>query len=204
MASIYPHYDKTQRKGGNFKQLPKGAYVVLIKKAEDFKWLSGDHAIKFYFDIAEGEYRDFYKQIYEASTNEDKKWPMDGTYLLNVPDDSSAQYVWDKWNTFWADLEDSNDGYVFAGDLNGLRGRLIGGCFRIEQSESKATGNIYDHTRFMWSKPVDDIRSGHYGRLPNDKLIGSGSSGSKPSTSTSSGTSWMDVAEASDDEVPFL
>lgn len=201
MASIYPHYDKTKRKGGTYKQLPKGAYVVMIKKAEDFKWPSGDHAIKFYFDIAEGEYRDFYKKIYEAKQDEDKVWPFDGTFLLNVPDDSSEQRTWNKWNTFWADLEDSNDGYVFDGDLNTVRGRLIGGCFRIKQSVGKTDGNIYDHTEYLWSKPVDDVRSGHYGRLPDDKLIGSGS---KPSTSSSSGTSWMDVAEASDDEVPFL
>ena len=95
-----PNYDKTKRKQ-SFQMLPKGAYVVKILKADQVrnKNNSGTH-LEIAFDIAEGEYKDFYTKMYKANTNEDKKYSMDAYYRLSVPDDSSKQYVFDNWNTF--------------------------------------------------------------------------------------------------------
>ena len=190
-----PSYDKTKRRNTSFPQLPKGAYVLRILNAKEDTWQSGDPCIKIAFDIAEGEYMNFYKKIFENMKSEDKSWPFDAVFTLSVPTDKSKDYVWTNWNTFFADLEDSNDGFVFKGDLKALKGRLIGGLFRIRQSEKN--GNVYDHTEMYWSASVDDVRSGNYGRLPKDKLV-------TPSGSSAPGPDdFMYLPEDSDDEMPF-
>lgn len=164
-----PTYDKTKRKQP-FQQLPKGAYVIKIMNAKEETWPSGDGVVRIAFDIAEGEYKDFYQKMFDSNPNEDKKWPMDGVFNLNVPSDSTEPYVWNNWNTFFADLEDSNGGFVFAGDVATLRGKIIGGLFHNVQSQGD-DGTVYDHMRMKWSRPADDIRSGKFGKLPKDKLI---------------------------------
>lgn len=168
-----PTYDKSKRKK-SFQALPKGAYVIKILQAKEQKNKnnSGRH-LEIIFDIAEGEYRDFYRRMYETSTNEDKKYSPDAYYRITIPEDSSQSFVWDNWNTFFADLEDSNNGFVFAGNVADLRGKVIGGKFHIEQTEYN--GNVYDHTRLRWTCVAEDVRTGKYGQLPKDKLISSSS-----------------------------
>jgi len=194
-----PTYDKSKRKSTNFQQLPKGAYVIKILGAREDKWGSGDRCVRLAFDIAEGEYAGFYQNQFDNNTREDKQWPFDAVFTLNVPEDGCEQYIWDYWNSFFADLEDSNNGFVFTGDLKPLRGKLIGGKFHIEQSEYN--GNIYDHTRLRWTCVAEDVRKGRAGKLPNDKLIGSGRNTSRASAEEN--TSGFAPTTEDDDIPPF-
>ena len=194
-----PTYDKTKRRK-SFTQLTKGAYVIKILEVilEANKNNTGKH-LTISFDIAEGEYKDFYMSAYKADSSEDKKWNRDAMFYLTVPGADSQQYVWDNWNTFFADLEDSNNGFVFDGnDLNSLKNKVIGGKFYIEQSEYN--GNIYDHVRYKWSCVADDVRNGKAGQLPKDKLIegGTGSSGYG-----SGSDEFMKIPDTIDEELPF-
>ena len=193
-----PTYDKSKRKQ-TFQQLPKGAYVVVIKNAKEVpnKNGGGSH-LEIAFDVTEGEYKGFYMSQYESNTSEDKKYNRDAYYYLNVPEDGAKQYVWDNWNTFFADLEDSNNGFVFAGDVRTLKDKVIGGKFHIEQTEYN--GNIYDHTRLRYTCVADAVRSGKYGKLPNDKLITS--SGPKP-VPLGDPTGFMDIPEGAGEDVPW-
>ena len=194
-----PSYNKeNRRRNYNFELLPKGAYVVRIISAKEEKKKSGNGTyLKIAFDIAEGEHENFYSKQYEANTNEDKKWSFDAVYYLNVPDDNSEDYIWTNWNTFFADLEDSNGGFVFKGDVKTLKGKLIGGKFCNEQSEKD--GKIYDHTRLKWTCIADDVRSGNLGSMPKDKLI------DKPTKEESKpdANGFMNIPDDSDEEVPF-
>ena len=196
-----PKYDKTKRKSNTFEQLPKDAYVIRIMGAreENNKTGGGTH-LTIAFDIAEGRYADFYQAIFERNTNEDKKWPNDAIYYITVPSDGSPQYVWDTWNTFFADLEDSNNGFVFDGDVKKLKGKLIGGKFYIEQTEYN--GNVYDHTRMKWSCVASDVRSGKAGKLPNDKMIGQNKRSTKRAyDETMDG--FVNLPEGEEEELPF-
>lgn len=190
-----PTYDKSKRRK-SFQMLPKGAYVVAIKSAKEETWPSGDAVVRIAFDIAEGEYKGFYQKQFDGNQNEDKKWPGDAVFNLNVPTDSSQQYVWDNWNTFFADLEDSNNGFVFGGDVKTLKGKLIGGKFHNHQSEYN--GNVYDHIQMKWTCPADDVRNGKAGKMPKDKLI----AGSQP-TVKQTPDGFMDIPEGAEDELPF-
>lgn len=195
-----PTYDRTKRRK-SFEMLPKGAYVIEIKSAkeEPNKNSSGTH-ISIAFDIAEGEYKGIYQAQFEANTAEDKKWPRDAVYYINVPADGCQQYIWDNWNTFFADLEDSNNGFVFGGDLKSLRGKKIGGKFFNDQSEWD--GNVYDHIRLKWTCTADAVRSGKPGKMPKDKLIGDGTPrGSRPAPASDG---FMSIPEdTAEEELPF-
>ena len=192
-----PKYDKSKRRK-TYKQLPIGAYVLEIKSAKEDPNKSGNGThLKIAFDIAEGEYKDFYMEQWNNSTSEDKRWPLDAIYYLSVPHSGSQSFVEESWNTFFADLEDSNNGFVFSGDLKTLKGKLIGGKFRNEQSEYN--GNIYDHIRLAYTCVADDVRSGNYGSLPKDKLIAP----SAPAMQTSP-EGFIDIPDSIEDEVPFL
>ena len=187
-----PGYDKSMRRK-NFEQLPKDAYVlkILNVKEEKNKKDDGRH-LTIAFDIAEGDYKDFYREQYDARSDEDKKWPNDALFYLSVPDDDSKAYVWTNWNSFFADLEDSNAGFAFAGDVKTLKGKLIGGKFGIEQTVFN--GTVYSHTRLRWPCVADDVRNGKAGKLPNDKLA---------KVPTASSDDFVDVPEGSEEEVPF-
>ena len=194
-----PTYDKTKRKK-TFETLPKDAYVVKIMNAKEVenKNSSGRH-LAIAFDIAEGDYKGFYMQQFEANTSEDKKWPNDAIYRLTVPDDGSKQFVVDNWNTFFADLEDSNGGYVFTGDCTKLKNKLIGGKFHIEQTEYN--GNVYNHTRLRWTCVADDVRSGKAAKtMPNDKLLDARRQSAAASTDADG---FMNVGSGSEEEIPF-
>ena len=165
-----PTYDKSKRKVA-FQQLPKGAYVIRFLGAKIQKWPSGDEYLSMAFDIAEGEYKGLYQAQFDSNQNPDKKWPFDAVFNLNVPHDGSQAWDWDNWNTFFADLEDSNNGFVFAGDVATLKGKLIGGKFAIEQSTYN--GNVYDHTKLRWTCVAEDVRNNKAGKMPTDKLVDS-------------------------------
>lgn len=163
---MLPTYEKTQRTP--FSPLPKGAYVCVIKGAQILpnKNGNGQH-IEISFDIAEGEYKGFYAEQYKANLNEDKVWSYDARYNLNIPHDGCENWVWQKYNDFLSDLEDSNDGYVCK-DERTMKGKVFGGKFRIEQTEKN--GNIYNHTKLAWTCTADAVRQGKAGRMPNDKM----------------------------------
>lgn len=196
-----PTYDKSKRKK-NFEMLPKGAYVIKIMNAVEEPNRSGNGShLTISFDIAEGDYKDFYANQYHENTNEDKKWSRDAVYYLTVPGPGCQQYVWDNWNTFFADLEDSNNGFVFGGgDPKSLRGKVIGGKFAIEQNEWN--GNIYDHSKLRWTCVADDVRNGKPGKMPNDKLVTASAPAGSSTAQANEETDWMKIDTIAE-ELPF-
>ena len=198
-----PKYDKSKRKSNNYIQLPKGAYVIVIKGAKMKKWDDGDESIAIAFDIAEGEYKGLYQSQFDSDTRSGKEWPYDAVFLLTAPTDSSPDWIWNNYNTFFADLEDSNNGFVFSGDLKTLKGKIIGGKFHNRQTEKD--GNIYDHIVMKWTCIADDVRNNRAGKLPNDKLIGTGTRASRASALASADSDgFMDIPDGTvDEELPF-
>lgn len=194
-----PTYDKSKRRT-SFEQLPKGAYVIKILGAKEETGNYGPQ-ISIAFDIAEGKYKGFYQSMFERNTNEDKKWPYDAVFYLNVPQDDSPEYVWRNWNSFFADLEDSNKGFVFDGDVKKLKGKLIGGKFHNKQSEYN--GNVYDHIKMKYSCVAEDVRQGKAGRLPNDVLAGSKSNRPAATSNNAELDGFVNLPEGAEEELPF-
>lgn len=195
---MLPTYNRKNRRQ-EFVQLPKDAYVVRILGAKVKKTKAGNSQLNLAFDIEEGEYKGHYQAMYDRKTDEDKNWPNDGVFRLTVPYPGCPDYIVTNWDSFFADLEDSNGGYAFDGNEKALKGKIIGAKMHIEESEWN--GKIYSHTRMRWTCTADAVRQGKAGRLPNDKLIER-----KPTTSGADVNSYVSGGFTSVpdiDEIPF-
>jgi len=51
------------KEAGEFESLPAGGYVAVIKKVEDD---TSKECLKISFDIAEGQYKDYYLELYKS------------------------------------------------------------------------------------------------------------------------------------------
>ena len=189
-----PSYNKANRRKA-YEQLPKGAYVIRILNVKDEPNKSGvGHHLTIAFDIAEGEYADFYKKLFNDDQREDKKWPVDATYYVTVPEDGCQAYVMNNWDTFFADLEDSNNGYVFKGNVAELTGKLLGGKFANEQTAYN--GNVYNHTKLRWTCVAEDVRTGKAGKMPVDKTLATQERPSAPDD-------FINIPDNIEEDLPF-
>lgn len=190
----FKDFDKT-RGYSDGQQLPRGGYVCKILGA---KIENGNYGqtVKIAYDIAEGEFKDYFKQQFDNNPNEDKKWP--GVFLLNVPtDDGSQQDGWTKrkFRTFTDALEDSNDGYHFDWDEQKFVGKLIG--FIVNYREwTDRDGNNHLSPNPAKSSSVKTIRDGKF-KIPDDKVKAS------PSTSSSFKPADGFVPAGNDATIPF-
>lgn len=172
--------------------LPKGGYVCKILNAQVVDGPNGQY-IKIAYDIAEGDYQGYFRKLFDAKKDENKRWST--YYLLNVPkDDGSENDARTKrtFKTFTNALEDSNEGYHFDWDETKFKDKLIGGLFRFEEYQ-RNDGKIGRSTKMGWTCSVPKIRSGNY-KLPDDKLL-------KPAANTS--TDFMNIPANINEEIPF-
>lgn len=148
--------------------LPAGGYVakILNAKVEEYSW--GEKLV-ISFDIAEGEYKDFFRKQYNENTREDKKWK--GNFRLTVPQESNQYFDSQKrtfGNAIWA-IEESNPSFRWAWDENALKGKMVGVLFRNFEWEM-------DDGRSGWSTEactfvsVEDVRTGNF-KQPKDKPL---------------------------------
>lgn len=190
-----PKYNKENRKK-HYERLPKGAYVCKIMGIEEKQSKKGNPMVVIYWDIAEGEYKDFYMTQFKENTSEDKHWSYDATMYLSVPYEGCVPYITEAWDTFWADIEDSNNGYVFEGDEKKTEGKTFGAAMRNEQTEYN--GNIYDHTRIAFTTIAQNVRDGKV-KEASDKLIDTGSG----DTSTATAEGFMATSPATAEDLPW-
>lgn len=195
MIKKFNDYEQT-RGYSDSTALPKGGYVCKIVgvKPQESKF---GQTIKIAFDIAEGDYKDFYQQKFDANTNEDKKWP--GTYLLNVPnDDGTQQDGWTKrrFRTFTDALEDSNAGYHFDWDETKFKNKMIGIVFNGREWQAP-DGRILMLTNPAQVTSVEKIRKGNF-KIPADKLLPN-----HPAAPSDNLNDLVAVPEGVEEELPF-
>lgn len=180
-----------KRNSGSGEPLPAGGYVAKIMNAE-VKEYSWGEVLVISFDIAEGEYKDFFATQYRENTNEDKKWK--GNFRLTVPQESN-QYFDSQKRTFGnclACIEESNSGYHWNWSEAELKGKMVGVLFREREWEWDGKSGVT--TECCTFSSVDDIRSGNF-KMPKPKLLNKTAIETKPSTS--------DFEEILDDDLPF-
>ena len=156
----------------DFERIPKGAYVLKIQAVQYVEG-EGDKSdmLRLKVDVAEGEYKDYYKKDWESNTSENKKWR--GVIEIWCPkNDGSERDGWTKktFDTCFAAIEDSNPGFRFNGtDEKTLVGKLVGGV--IYREDYMKDGQV--KTAYKFNKrliTVDAARKGTY-KEPKDKII---------------------------------
>ena len=147
--------------------LPAGGYVakILNAKVEEYSW---GEVLVISFDIAEGEYKDFFSKQYRENTREDKKWK--GNFRLTVPQESNQYFDSQKrtfGNAIWA-IEESNPGYHWDWNEPELKGKMVGVLFRnFEWAMEDRTGWSTEACTFV---SVEDVRTGNF-KQPKDKPL---------------------------------
>jgi len=63
-----------------FDSIPVGPQIVKILKSID---VLDKEYLKLYVDIADGDYKGFFKEQYDRNTNEKKEWPFQGTVYVS-------------------------------------------------------------------------------------------------------------------------
>ena len=151
------------------EKLPLGAYVCRVKGVRIDAYDATSAQLMIQFDIAEGEYTDFYKREYAANTMANKKFK--GVLRVWLPkDDGSENDEWTKstFKVMVAAFEKSNPGYSWNWDEKSLVGRMVGVLFRNEEWE-------YDGKTGWTVRPfraiaVDSVRSETF-TVPKDKPL---------------------------------
>lgn len=158
---------------GDYRILPAGGYICKILNAEETESRNGKPMLKVSFDIDEGEYKGYFRDLFKGwKENSDDpatvKWPFTGTkwvMFYNSEGKTNRDF-----KSFCTALEDSgtkvwiNDTF----DVNGLRGATLGLIFRREEHE-------YNNARSWRTVPVGfrsvkTIEDGNY-NVPEDKPL---------------------------------
>ena len=191
----YEEAKKAAQYSGGAK-LPAGAYVCEILGVKLETGTNGNSdRLHIQFDVAEGEYAQFFKKQYEDNTNDDKRFK--GKVTLWLPkDDGSEKDTWTK-NSFakWPNaLEESNEGYKWDWDETKWKGKKIGLVFGETGNVIEGKEVVYTEVRYPVS--VEKVRTGKAGEA---KFKAKNGYGEQPSTTTG----FMNIPDGIDEELPF-
>ena len=127
-------FDKVEAKGmDDFRGLPIGAYECVIMDARvNHNEQSGKDTFKVSVDIASGEFKDYFRKMYENDTRIDRKWNNNAVKYLSYTGDNVAYF-----KGFIKTIENSNVGYTWDWDETKLKGKKVCGVFQYEQYEKQ-------------------------------------------------------------------
>ena len=131
---IIKDFDKIEAKGmDDFRGLPIGAYEWVIMDARvNHNEQSGKDTFKVSVDIASGEFKDYFRKMYENDTRIDRKWNNNAVKYLSYTGDKGAFF-----KGFIKTIENSNIGYVWDWDETKLKGKKVCGVFQYEEYEKQ-------------------------------------------------------------------
>ena len=122
-------YDEAQA-FGEFDTLPAGGYKCLIKKVVCKKTQAGKEYLKIGFDIAEGEYKDFYQKKFANDTRPEPKWSGIWTVFTEGYKPKTTN---PKFKGLITSIEASNNGFKFSFNEQELVNKKVGLVFREEE-----------------------------------------------------------------------
>ena len=182
-------------KVGEPRILPADGYICKILKAEETESKTGKPMIKFYFDIADGDFKGYFRDMFDgwkkaADDPQSVKWPFTGTKWVMLYDSEGATNR--DFKSLCTALEDSgttvwkNDMF----DAGALKDASLGIIFRREEHEYN---NIKSWRTVPWGfRSVKAIQDGTY-TVPEDKALA-------PKVSIEDIT---DSFSAAEDDIPF-
>lgn len=156
-------YDEAEAFTGEFKQLPPGGYICMIKKAMVELNKQGNEQLVLLLDVADGEYKDIFQTQYNNDTRNPKKYPNSGVYRQNTSGKSLPFF-----KGVITSIEKSNFNYKWNWDERTLTGKTVGAIFGREQYQ-KQDGTLAFATKPVRLCSVDTILAGV--EPPKDKLL---------------------------------
>lgn len=177
------------------EKLPVGGYILTITDAQERTFKNGGTGLEVFFDISEGEYKDFYKHQYKNRVDETQGWKGKIMLFCAVDDgsDKDARTA-SRFKSNIDAVEQSNPGFHWDWDESKLKGKRIGGVFREEEWEFDGRNGVT--VKCAWFKSVSDIKAGKF-KVPAKKALNGGQQ--------VQGTTRQDDFDEviSDDDLPF-
>lgn len=180
-----PAYD------GESTALKPGAYICRVVGMKEEQTKTGKTMVVLAFDIAEGEYENYYRKRFDREKKDNKDVKYKGRYYV-FPTNNDGNT-----NPFFKGMitaiEKSN-GIVLPDEFTekDVKDKLFGGLFEREEFEE---GKWY--TKLVSIRTVEAIREGRY-TLPEDKPL------SNVSNNNSSGTAGFSIdSDYEDEDLPF-
>ena len=195
----YDEAKQSAQAAGGSSKLPKGAYVCKVLGVKATEAVDGRSGfIQIQFDIAEGEYKGFFKKQYDENTREDKKYKGKATIYL-PKDDGSEQDGWTK-TAFarWTNaFEESNNGYSWDWDEKKWKDKLIGIVFGETGTNINGKDIVYVEAHYpVATSKVAEISPDSI-KFKKKKGYGEGS------TQAAGNDGFMNVPDTDDEEFPF-
>lgn len=187
------------------EKLPVGAYVckILGVKLEPGKPKQnnpneiGSDTLIVQYDIAEGDYKDFFRNQYNNNPSEDKKFK--GRTVVYLPkDDGTEQDGWTKtaFARWTNSLEESNSGYTWDWDENKWKEKMIGLVFG--ETGTVIEGKEVTYTELRFPVSVEVVRSG---KAPEAKFKAKNGYGEQKGNDGAA--DFMSIPDDIKDELPF-
>lgn len=197
-------YDEAPAFTGEFQQLPKGKYVCVIKQVATKESKNGNLQFIILYDIAEGEYKDFYQKLFESdkAQSADAKWR--GVFKQNM---DGKGLSWFKGVV--TAIERSNN-FTFQWDKENnektMQGKKFGGIFRRRQYEAE-NGSRPIVTELFRIRSVAGLAEAEVPEdemLPEAPPVGQTTQVNR-ATPSSVGDGFMNIPDGvEDDAIPFL
>lgn len=149
------NWEKIEAKGiSDFVALKEGAYICKILNAEEYtSETTGNKSLKVYVDIDEGEFKDYFKKIYNNNSNQDKKWDNNAIKYLGLGENSQPFF-----KGFITIVENSNKNYVWNWDEETLKGKKVVGVFQPEEYE-KQDGTVAVKVKLNSFRSIDKLNT---------------------------------------------
>ena len=163
-------YDEAQSYTGESRTLPAGKYICEIKGAKEVETKNGKKQLVLQLDIAEGEYKDHYSNLYAANAERNgtnAKWNNGGLFRQGY---EGKQLPFFKGMI--SCIEKSNEGYEWNWDEKTLKGKKIGVLFGREQYLMNGQKKWATKAR-----AVRSIKGLEMSEIPQDKLLDGSTSG---------------------------
>lgn len=198
-------YKETQATSfaGELPKLEPGGYVLKILAVKVEETQNGVR-LALQFDIAEGEQKDFFKKLYDATPSEweSKKWK--GSYRIKIPKHEGDDTKYRKSVGFFKSqleaFEKSNANLHINAESEWneqvLKGKLVGGLFNEKEFDYKGKHGMFTQCKRLMS--TEDIRNGNFS-IPKPDMLNANATAA-PSTIP---TDLSDFVEIDSDTVPF-
>ena len=194
MINKIENWDKVEANYGEAKRLKAGGYICIILAVKQEKSQnSGKEMLVINFDIASGEYKNFYMDKYKNAPRDEKnpvepKWQ--GKYYIVLEGEGYEGRL----KAFITSIEESNQGYTWDWNEESLRGKMFGGIFREE--EFLYNGEVRTNAKLWQVRSVKTITDGDF-EIPRKKEL---STNETASNNASLDATFIPVT---DDSLPF-
>lgn len=159
------NWDSVQANTGDYESLKLGGHEVIIKSAEEYVGMTGNHSLKVEVDIAgNDEQRDFFQKQYNNNTNVDKRWSSASTKYISLKEDDNCVAMFKGFTTC---VEKSNPGYTWNFDEKTLIGKKLCGVYGLEEFE-KQDGTVGTATKLVQFRSLDKLKDI---KIPKVKLL---------------------------------